>query len=710
MIEFNKKIQEQFDKMCATGKLFRSALTGQQVWEIYIKGFTKEQNPIFRDPNSTSHNCNLCNNFIRRYGNIVAVDSNNQIMSIFDVVAEGDYVDVAGKLSVALKNAKISNVFFETFNELNSLNYEKCTKSSKSFKLGLSLNHKRYTKAEAELYGVVKPNEVRTFNHMHLTLPEKFVDKGTKSIDTIMADYREDKNVFQRGMVEIPKDTLVLVKDLINQDSLLDGKTHLYKIEGILPLKEKFDKLSESEKDNWCWVNSYQFKFARFRGEVIGTICADLAEGMELNAACQAWNRKVDPANYMKVKAPVTEAMKKAAIKDFIALGYKESDLERRFATIEDIKASEIKHINIGKAEVKNVSIFDNVKTASTRHKKSEFGKIEEVSIDKFMQDILPSCTSVEAYLDNSHDGNMVSMTTAVFKDSKSIFKWDNSYSWTFNGNLAGKSQIKEAVKSRGGKTEGVLNVRLAFPDTTDDYDLHIYEPKGGHVGYNNVRRAQSSSGMLDLDAQGVDRYQVPEKRVENIIYTNMAKMPDGNYDIKVNNFSCKGFKANFKLEIETAEGVTLLELNKLIADNWVDVATISLHNGVFTLDVSNKMNVLSSETISKEIYGLKTNEFHKVNLVCLSPNHWNDQTIGNKHYFFMLDKCKCDLDIRGIHNENLNSDLIQHRKFMDVLGSANTIKYSDNQLSGLGFNATVKDELIVKLSGSFKRMVKIKF
>ena len=74
------------------------------------------------------------------------------------------------------------------------------------------------------------------------------------------------------------------------------------------------------------------------------------------------------------------------------------------------------------------------------------------------------------------------------------------------------------------------------------------------------------------------------------------------------------------------------------------------------------------------------------------------------------LDKCKCDLDIRGIHNENLNSDLIQHRKFMDVLGSANTIKYSDNQLSGLGFNATVKDELIVKLSGSFKRVVKIKF
>ena len=30
MIELNKKIQAQFDKMCATGKLFRSSLLGQE--------------------------------------------------------------------------------------------------------------------------------------------------------------------------------------------------------------------------------------------------------------------------------------------------------------------------------------------------------------------------------------------------------------------------------------------------------------------------------------------------------------------------------------------------------------------------------------------------------------------------------------------------------------------------------------------------------
>ena len=37
-------------------------------------------------------------------------------------------------------------------------------------------------------------------------------------------------------------------------------------------------------------------------------------------------------------------------------------------------------------------------------------------------------------------------------------------------------------------------------------------------------------------------------------------------------------------------------------------------------------------------------------------------------------------------------------------------IEPKDKELSGIGFNATVRDELIVKLEGTHKRMVKIKF
>jgi hypothetical protein len=96
MIEFNKKIQAKFTAMCSTGKLFRVELTGGEIWDLYLKSFSKENDPVFRDPESTSHNCNHCNNFIRRYGNIVSIDENYKVTTMFDVdIKEGeDYLDI----------------------------------------------------------------------------------------------------------------------------------------------------------------------------------------------------------------------------------------------------------------------------------------------------------------------------------------------------------------------------------------------------------------------------------------------------------------------------------------------------------------------------------------------------------------------------------------------------------------------------------------
>lgn len=710
MKQFTQKIQEQFNKMCQTSKLFTSSLSGQQVWDLYLQSFKPD--PIFRDPASSVHNCNLCNNFIRRYGNIVAVDENYNIITMFDVDADGEYKESSLALTKAIKSAGISEVFFETFNELNSLPYESCNKNMSDFKLGVANNVKRYTKEEAEKFGVVKPDEIRKFYHFHLFLPKEYVDMSGKSIEAIMAEYRDAKNVFQRAMKEIPLETLYLVKDLITQGSLLDGETHLYKIEQIIPLKKEYDSpamRSTTQADNWCWVNSYKLPFAKFRNELIGVLCSELAEGKELNDACQSWNKRVDPANYMKATAPITQKQINEAKKFVEENGYVES-FNRRFATIDDIKVSEILHSNVGKAEIKTVSIFDNVKSTATRHKRAEFEGIEEVSIDKFMKDILPGCTSVEAFLQNNHDGNMVSLTTANNPDSKPIFKWSNNYSWTFNGNLAGKSQIKQAVKSRGGNVEGVMRVTLAFPGTQDDYDLHLMEPTRNEISFSTLRGKHHSSGMLDLDAQGRDGHQPDDKRVENIIYTDKQLMPKGKYAVYVNNYSGRGLHTPFTLEVEIEGECTTLELIPNRNVNKTLACTISFDGNAFEIEPSVTMKLVDSKSISKEIYGLETNQFHKVNLVCLSPNHWDTNNVGNKHYFFMLDKCKSPAAIRGFHNENLLPELAEHRKVFEVLGTTNMIQSTDKQLSGLGFNATVKDELIVKLSGSHKRTIKIKF
>lgn len=698
MQEFNQKMQEQLKVLAATGKLFRSEITGNTLWEIYLDSF--ENDPIFRDPASSEHKCNLCCNFIRRYGNIVAIDTNNQIITLFDFTIEGEFKNTPNALSSKLKSAKIENVFFETFNELNSLNYEKCSKNNAVFRLGIDKNHKRYTKEEAEKFGVVKPNEIRTFNHMFLDIPTAFVDMTGKSVESIISGYKDAKNVFKRAMEEISLDTLHLVRDLISQGSLLDGQTHLYKIEQIIPLKKEFDSIPAAQRDAWCWVNSYKLPFAKFKNELIGVLCSELAEGEDLNKACQNWNKRVDPANYMKAVAPITKKQIEEAKKFVEENGFEES-FNRRFATLADIQMSEILHASAEKAEIKGVSIFDGVKPVVSRHKRNEFDDVEEVSIEKFMSDILPNCTSVEVFLTNQQEGNLVSMTTANTV-SKPIFKWDNNYSWTYNGNLAGKSQIKEEVRSKGGKVDGVLRFSMMWADgngDNSDLDLHCIEPNKTEIYYLD-KVSHRTRGNLDIDITRPGG----KLAVENITYPSLSKMDDGVYRLFIRQFSARSSKG-FKAEIEFDGELYSYSYDKPVSGD-IQIAEVKLKDGKFS--IVHKLQPVDG--IGKELYGLETNQFHKVNLMCLSPNHWGENNVGNRHYFFMLEGAKCPVSIRSFHNENLIPELAQHRKVLEVLGNTTMIAPAEKQLSGLGFNATVKDEVILKLSGSHKRVVKVKF
>ena len=701
MLKFNKQLQAQLALMCGMGKLFRSEMTGDQVWDLYLKSF--EDDPMFRDPESSEHNCNLCKNFLRRYGNIVAITPANEVLSLFDFEGPGEFLPVTIALSAALSKAPVKDVFFETYDELNSLPYEQCKKTLIQFRLGIDKNVKRYTREEAEKFGVVKANEVVTFNHMHLDMPAMYVDKTGKSAATIMADFRSSKEVFERAMQEIHIDTLNLVKDLIVQGSLLDGQTHLYKVEQFIPLKKEYDTLAADKRATWCWLKSYNLPIAKFRNELLGVLCSELSEGKELNAAVQSWNKRVDPANYMKAVAPITKKQIEEAQKFVENNGYTES-FNRRFAILDDIKVAEILHSNIGDGSIPSVSIFDTVKPAiSTRHKRSEFDDVKEVSIESFMKDILPSCTSVEAFLANNHGGNMVSLTTANNSDSKSIFKWDNNYSWTFNGNLAGKSQIAQAVKGLGGELTGVLRFSIMWADgdgDRSDLDAHCVEPNRKEIYFGN-KRGGGYGGTLDVDIQFPYSDQ---PAAENIVYPSLTRMSDGSYTFNVHQYNprdSKGFKAEIALNGETYS----YEYNQPVRGT-ITVAVVTLKDGI--LSIVSKLPECGVS--SKEVYGLQTNEFHKVNLVCLSPNHWGDNNVGNKYYFFMLDKCKSPSSIRSFHAENLIPELAEHRKVLEVLGNTTMIAPADKQLSGLGFNATVRDELIVKVQGSFKRMLKIKF
>lgn len=116
----------------------------------------------------------------------------------------------------------------------------------------------------------------------------------------------------------------------------------------------------------------------------------------------------------------------------------------------------------------------------------------------------------------------------------------------------------------------------------------------------------------------------------------------------------------------------------------------------------------MSSSTRSKDMWGISTNQWAKVSMVMNSPNHWDGEGVGNKHYMFMLEGCKNPEDTRGFYNEFLSNELMPHREVFEMLASSMKVPYSDEQLSGLGFSSTKKTSFLCKVSGTFNRTLKV--
>jgi len=699
-------LQAQFDKMCATGKLFRSKVTGQEVWDTYLASFS---NPgIWRDPSSNEYNCNFCNNFIRRYGNVVAIDADLNVISLFDIQGVEEYDNAMANMSALIKSEGIKDVFVETYNFLNSMNYGKTAKTNSSFALGLAVNHKIYTPEEVAAFGRVEENKSYTFHHFALNIPSTFIDISGESVEAIQGKHRANKEVFLRGLEELSADVLNTVYDLIEQGSLLDAATHKEKVYQFHKFVERFENIATEKKDNFAWVNSYKLNIAKFRNELIGTFCSEVAEG-DLEKACLNWNKRVDPANYMKATAPIT-AKQIAEAKLFVQENGYEESFARRIATIDDISISEIKHANAGDGSIKTVSLFDNIQPTKGSAVDISKAKLEDIAIDTFMSDVLVGAKSVEVYLEPKHGNNTVVMTTANNPDSKPIFKWSNNYSWSYKGNLAGVSLIKEAVKSQGGTVEAFMRGSLIWNESKSDrsdLDLHLHGPNSERIYYSTPYRKDKRNtfsplgGQLDLDNMDPGS----SLGVENLYYLNNLKMVEGDYIYSVNQYSDRNSQG-YKFELEINGEVFNYEYNGRVAGVH-KIATVHYKkdgNGIFT--VTHHIQPTGRST--KEINGLETNNFHTVNLLCLSPNHWGENSTGNKHVFFMLKDFKVEDKIRGFHNENLIPELLEHRKVMEVLGATTLIEPENDVLAGIGFNTTIKDSLVVRLDG--KKLYNIKF
>lgn len=667
--DFRDAIQRQFASMEQSGTLVRMDVDKDLMWDTYLSSFPAGNNPIFKE--RTEHDCQACKSFIRSTGNLAAI-IDGQLVSIWDISIDGPYQVVTDAMSALVLSANIKNLFLTT---------EK--------RAGINCNQQ-----------MIESGEILTWEHFYIELPSRVVVPGV-ILGSKLSEAKSTFDVFKRGLEEITEDAISTVLELIDQNSIYRGEENRSAVNRFQIVKKVFDRLKTRDSRNiFCWEQSAATipTVTRIRNTAIGTLLVDISTGIDLNHAVKAFESKVAPINYKRPTALITKGMIQKAEQKVEELGFTTA-LQRRFATTEDVTINNI--LFADRAAKQRMNVFAELSNAVPENLKS-LDKVDEVTIDTFINSILPRAESLELLLENSHIRSMVSLIAPIDSEAKNMFKWHNNFSWVYAGDLA--DSIKERVKAAGGNVTGDLRCSLSWFNK-DDLDIHLIEPNGQHICFND-KISFSSDGKLDVDMNAGGR--MSRTPVENITFPDKCRMLEGNYKLYVNNYCRReNIDIGFEVEIEFNGTIWPFCYEKAVADGE-NVIIAEFHyskaNGITII------KSLPSKQTSKQAWNLSTQQFHKVSMVMNSPNYWDEKATGNKHYFFMLEDCLNPDKARGFFNEFLTEKLREHRKVFEVLGSKMKTDQSDNQLSGLGFSSTQRNHVFCKVAGSFARTVKITF
>jgi hypothetical protein len=73
-----------------------------------------------------------------------------------------------------------------------------------------------------------------------------------------------------------------------------------------------------------------------------------------------------------------------------------------------------------------------------------------------------------------------------------------------------------------------------------------------------------------------------------------------------------------------------------------------------------------------------------------------------------MINGCKNPENPNGFFNEYLKNELLQHKRVFEALGVKMRVPDSEEQLSGLGFSTTLRNEVTVRVTGQVTRVLKV--
>lgn len=406
-------IARQFAGMVSSGKLLRVDVDKDLMWQLWLDSFRPEHNPIYKA--RTEHDCTCCRHFIRTMGGVVTI-IDGEVVSLWDVEVPERYRPSVEALEALVKSSPIVEPFLYT---------ERSVGVAKTFQQLLATTE--------------HPAGVVTWDHFHVNLPAEYVCKGT-DIGPRNSEARGTFDSMLRSLQEITLDSVDTVLELIAQNSLYRGEEHLYALREFRKLKAASvqQPTAPARRDHvaelFCWsrLKDTPGQVAKMRSTMIGTLLTDLSEGKDLEQAVGAFESKAAPANYRRPTALVTKAMIEKARVKVEELGYTTA-LERRYAVLEDVPINDVLWADrearkaMKKGRLGAAAVFETL-SEQVADRVSNYDKVEEIPIEKFLADVLPMAQQLEVMFENRHLGNLVSLVAPVDPTALSMFKWPSKF------------------------------------------------------------------------------------------------------------------------------------------------------------------------------------------------------------------------------------------------------------------------------------------
>jgi len=650
--DFQKVFASHSKEVLKYDNLFVLDVDKDLLWATYLNGFPPEFNQVYRE--RREFDCSCCRHFIKNAGALVAITPDYEVVTLWDFDTNDECYQPMLEAMGEFFRSRIQGTFF-----------------AKQKVFGAKTTLEQLDKG------------VKKWHHLYLEVPDKYV---TNDVAEKKETCRATAQVFDRSLNELSPESVMIALELIDEKMLYRGdewKNPLLTFQG---LQNDFLSLDDYHRERFVWRQSLKVggNVARIRNNSVGTLLTDLTGGMEVDQALCRWEGVMAPTNYKRPKAVFTKKMVEEAAKTAEELGLSDS-LHRRFATIEDITINNVLWVNKG-AKKRGGKLGAFQQLADNVQVNPRNVNAQSINVEDFIQHI-GELQSLEVLFEGRHSGNLVSLISPMY-ESIPLTKWDNGFTWAYNGNIA--DSMKEQVKAAGGFADGVLRFSIRWNDgngDTSDYDAHCRTPHGVIYYSNKV----VGRGMLDVDIihpTGV--------AVENITWREKQDIPVGKYDFFVRCYNARNSQM-FDAEIEAdGEVFQFTYPHRMNTGEDVAISSVTWNGREFSI----KNHLEETAALGKEVWGVGTGVFSPVSTVMFSPNHWDDNAIGNRHYFFMLQNCKNDGQPNGFYNEFLPEGLTKHRKVFEALGSQMKVEKSDVQLSGLGFSTTKRDNLIVRVDG----------